>query len=41
MAANYVEAESELKVKVEIAYPIKTIEEIQSKAVIENPKEVS
>jgi len=36
-AANYVEAGSELKVKVEVAYPIKTVEELQSKTIVRNP----
>ena len=40
-AANYLEAGSELKAKIEIAYPIKTIEEIHSKAITESPKEVN
>ena len=39
-AANYVEYESELKAKIEVAYSIKTIEEIRSKAITETPKEV-
>ena len=40
-AANYVEAGSELKVKVEVAYPIKTVEELQSKTIVQNPIAVS
>lgn len=40
-SANYIEAGSELKAKIEIAYPIKTMEDIQSKAIIADPKEVN
>ena len=39
-SANYLEAGSELKVKIELAYPLKSIEDIQNKVIIENPKEV-
>ena len=39
-SANYLEAGSELKVKIELAFPLKSIEDIQNKVIIENPKEV-
>ena len=39
-SANYLEAGSELKVKIELAFPLKTIDDIQNKVIIENPKEV-
>eukprot|EP00794_Sanderia_malayensis_P005993 gene5993-6689_t len=38
-AANYLECESELKVKIELAFPLRTIEEIEAKKTIANPKE--
>ncbi len=39
-AANYLEAGSELKVKIELAFPLRSIEEIEARSIIENPKEV-
>ena len=41
MAANYIEAGSELKTKIEIAYPMQPLEQTHTKTVGENTTEVS
>ena len=38
--ANYIEAGSELKAKIELAYPLKTIQDIQLKRTVTEPMEV-
>ncbi len=39
-SANYLESGSELKIKLELAYPLRTISEIEANSITENPKEV-